>query len=88
MPGISRVNQDKAEDLILGGGQSTVYVENKLVAVIDDAIKPHPGGGPHLVAKIKTASPSVFVNGKAVARQGDKATCDHILTGSSTVFVN
>jgi uncharacterized Zn-binding protein involved in type VI secretion len=33
-------------------------------------------------------SKNVFVNGIGVVRAGDKARCNHIITGSSNVFVN
>ena len=40
MPGIARVGVDSAGGTITGGGQSSVYVNGALVAVLGDAVRP------------------------------------------------
>lgn len=85
MPGISRVGLDTAGGLILGGGQSKVYLEGYLIAVFNDNVASH-GSGSHSSAKINTGSSKFFINNKAVCRAGDSATCGHLATGSSKGF--
>jgi uncharacterized Zn-binding protein involved in type VI secretion len=85
MPGVSRDNQDLAGGLILGGGQTTVYSEGKLITVIGDRIQSH-GAGPHANATMTHGSSTVSINGKVICRAGDLASCGDAATGSSTVF--
>ena len=85
MPGIARVGQDTAGGLINGGGQSTVFVNGKLAAVIGDAVASH-GVGPHASATMAQGSSTVFAEGIGVCREGDAATCGHTATGSSNTL--
>ena len=80
MPGIARVGVDSA-----GGGQSTVYCNGALVAILGDAVAPH-GPGLHASAVMVEASGTVFAGGIAVCREGDAASCGHVATGSGNVF--
>ena len=84
MPGIARVGTDSAGGTITGGGQSTVYVNGALAAVLGDAVAPH-GVGLHAVAVMAQASGSVFPGGIPVCRAGDAASCGHTATGSGDV---
>lgn len=85
MPGIARVGVDSAGGIITGGGQSTVYANGALVAVLGDAVAPH-GDPPHAAAVMVEASSSVFAGGIPVCRAGDAASCGHTASGSGNVF--
>lgn len=85
MPGIARVGVDSAGGAITGGGQSTVYVNGALAAVLGDSVAPH-GVGEHASAVMAEASSSVFAEGIPVCRAGDAASCGHRATGSGDVF--
>lgn len=87
MPGIARVGIDTAGGTILGGGQSSVYVNGALAAVIGDAVTSH-GLPPHASATMVEGSSSVFINNIGVCRAGDAASCGDVATGSSDTFAN
>ena len=87
MPGIARVGLDTAGGTILGGGQSTVYVNNQLVAVIGDAVAGH-GIGPHAGPTMVEGSLDVFAENIGVCRAGDAASCGDVATGSSDTLAN
>lgn len=82
MPRIARVGVDSAGGVILGGGNSTVYVNGSLVAVVGDAVTPH-GDSPHSSATLTTGSSTVFVGGVQVCRQGDQASCGDVISSGS-----
>ena len=84
MPGIARVGVDSAGGVITGGGQSSVYVNGALAAVLGDAVAPH-APGLHAAAVMVEASGTVFAGGIAVCRAGDAASCGHTATGSGDV---
>lgn len=66
-----------------------VFVNDHPVVLEGDPVAPHNKGGcvPD-TSVLTTYSSKVFVNGKGVARIGDKYTDDNIITsGSSNVFV-
>ena len=87
MPGIARVGVDTAGGTIQGGGQSTVFVNGSLAAVIGDSVASH-GLFLHATATMVEGSQTVFINGIGVCREGDAASCGHTATGSATVFAN
>ena len=87
MPGIARVGVDTAGGTILGGGQSTVFVNGSLAAVIGDAVQGH-GPGPHGGPSMAEGSSDVFAENIGVCREGDAATCGDVATGSSDTFAN
>lgn len=87
MPGIARVGIDTAGGTILGGGQSTVFVNGALVAVLGDAVQGH-GPGPHGSPVMIEASNNVFAENIGVCREGDEASCGDVATGSSDTFAN
>lgn len=87
MPGIARVGIDTAGGVILGGGNSTVYINGALAAVIGDAIAYH-GDFPHNAPVMVGGSNNVFINSIGVCRAGDAASCGHTATGSSDAFAN
>lgn len=86
MTGAARTSVDSAGGLITSGSDN-VFVDGSKLARVDDTIQSH-GIGAHSSATIKTGSTGVFCNFKAVARQGDPATCgDVISSGSGDVIV-
>ena len=87
MPGIARVGVDSAGGIILGGGQSTVFVNGSLAAVIGDAVAGH-GLGIHAGPTMAEGSSDVFAENIGVCREGDAATCGDTATGSSDSFAN
>ena len=87
MAGIVRVGLDAASGAILGGGQTTVFFDGALAAVLGDRVASH-GDSPHSNATMIEASSTVFINGKGVCRAGDRASCGHSVTGSSDAFAN
>jgi len=78
-------------------GSSNVFAEGTGVVRKDDAMKAHANGDPCVSSAVNhaptvsTHSATVFVNGKEIARIGDKynseSSQDHkITTGATTVF--
>jgi uncharacterized Zn-binding protein involved in type VI secretion len=86
MPGASRVNLDKAGPGSILTGSSNVLVEGERAAFLGSTITPH-GSGAHSSARVIEGSSTVFINGKQASRQGDKTSCGHVLTGSTTVLI-
>ena len=83
MPAIARVGVDTVGGgVITGGGQSTVFCNGSLVAVVGDAVASHGSGG-HANATLVEGSSTVFAEGKAVCRVGDLASCGHAIVGGS-----
>ena len=80
---LARVGVDSAGGVITGGGQSTVYCNGSLVAVIGDAVAGH-GSSPHDAPTLSAGSSTVFINGIGVCRQGDPATCGDTISGGSS----
>lgn len=86
MPGVARKSADSAGGTIVGGS-STVFVNNKSVARIGDAVAGH-GLPPHAGPVMAGGSGNVFANNISVSRAGDPATCGHPASGSGNVFAN
>jgi len=87
MSGICRVGVDSAGGVITGVKQDgTVYANGSLVSVNADPVAPH-GSGAHGSPVMIANSKNVFVNGIAVCKKGNTATCGHPASGSSNVFV-
>lgn len=86
MPGVVRADTDTAGGTIRSSGQSSVYVENKLVIVDGDPVDPH-GTGEHAGATmVASGTSNTFINNKKVCFEGDTATCGHAATGSSKAY--
>lgn len=86
MRGCAR-NGDTCGGSIIATATKT-FVNGRKVARLGDPITAH-GPGVHASAHIASASPNVFAEGIAVARQGDVATCGHtISTFSPNTTVN
>lgn len=83
MAGISRAGTDSAGGIILTGSVN-VRVNGFPVALNGAAVAPH-GDSPHNAATMIATTGKVFVNGIAVVRAGDPATCGDTASGSSNV---
>ena len=59
-----------------------VFIGGKKVAIEDSPVTPHDKDPTH-IATMKATS-TVFVNGKRVCRDGDKATCSHSVKSSQS----
>lgn len=87
MPGKGKVGISTAGGVITGPGCPTVLVEGVPCVVVGDTVAPH-GTGLHAAATMVSGSPTVFAGGKPVCREGDAASCGHLLTlGAPTVQV-
>ena len=88
MPGASRVNQDTAGGTIVGNLAPTVFVNGKPIAVKGALVAGH-GRSPHTgPVTVVGSSKNVFANSTPACREGDAASCGHILTGSNNVIIN
>ena len=85
MPGISRVGVDVAGGTIVGDLAPTTFINGSHTVVLGAAVSSH-GDSPHDNPIMIESSSSVFANGILVCREADKATCDHVASGSSNVF--
>jgi uncharacterized Zn-binding protein involved in type VI secretion len=84
MPGISRDNDTAGGDLI--PSQTSVYANNELVIVDGDSVASH-GDAPHNAPTMIAGSANVYIGTKLVVNANDKATCNHVSTGSGDVIV-
>jgi uncharacterized Zn-binding protein involved in type VI secretion len=67
----------------------TVYANFLPVALVGNMLTPHIKGPRHAVARIITGSPTVFVEGRPVARFGSISSCGHkMITGSFNVLTS
>lgn len=75
---------------IVGGSaiatESNVYVNGKNVVCVGDSITAHGDGG-HSGAVMVEGSSKVFINGRAVCRSGDAASCGHTAISSYSQVV-
>ena len=84
MPVVSLVGVNVAGGTITGQLQSRVYVDGRQVAVVGDAVAAHPPCPDvpvHCAPTMAEGSARVFIDGKAVVRAGDGATCGHVADG-------
>jgi uncharacterized Zn-binding protein involved in type VI secretion len=79
---VAVANLDTCGGKQLGGGQSKLFYKGQLVVVVGDPVAPH-GKGKHANAKMVTGSSRLFIQGKAVCREGDKADCGCVTTGQA-----
>ena len=87
MSGICRVGVDSAGGIILGVNQNgTVFANGSLVSVDKDRVQGH-GVGEHEGTVMVANSKNVFINGIAVCKETNQATCGHPASGSINVFV-
>ena len=87
MSGICRVGVDSAGGIILGVNQNgTVFANGSLVSVDKDGVQGH-GVGEHAGPVMVANSKNVFINGIAVCKETNQATCGHPASGSINVFV-
>lgn len=82
MPGVGRVGQDAAGDVLTGPLVPKVRVNGKPIAVIGTPVSGH-GLPPHNSPKMSQGSSKVRAGGIPICRAGDKASCDHALSPGS-----
>lgn len=88
MPQVSRVGVDTAGGAINGLGGAGFKVAGKTISVVGDAVASHPPVPPHVGAPTMVTGQAAYrVNGKAVCRAGDTASCGHAATGSTAYRV-
>ena len=89
MPAIERIgDKNTGGGAVLSTPQSTVSVNNKLVAVNGAIVSGH-GDGRHRSSKTANGSNNVSINMRHVNRLGDEDTCGHTrAVGSTNVSVN
>jgi uncharacterized Zn-binding protein involved in type VI secretion len=89
MPGVQRLGDPNASGGIITGGEATVRVNGRSVAVAGSAVSPHPpcgkrGQGQHCTATTVGGSGTVRAGGKPVIRAGqDVDSCGHVRQGGS-----
>lgn len=89
MPGVQRLGDPNAGGGIIAGGEATVRVNGRSVAVAGTAVSPHqpcgrPNQGMHCAATTSGGSGTVRAGGKPVIRTGqDVDSCGHIRQGGS-----
>jgi len=88
MPKVARVGVDVAGGVVLGNGGAGYKVAGNTIAVVGDAVQSHPPVPPHSSSPTMVTGRAAYrVNGKAVCRQGDTASCGHAVTGSTNFQV-
>lgn len=88
MSGIVKSFESTAGGLILGGLNTSVFVNGLPAAVITVPVVSHgPCPSTHCSGPIMIgASDSVFIEGMPACRLGDAASCGHTATGAENVF--
>ena len=71
---------------IIGPGAPTVIAEGAPVSTMFDNVTPH-GEPPHSKSLVINGSATVFAIGRPVVRNGDPASCRHVVVSTSTVIV-
>lgn len=84
MPAIARHGDSCGGSIVATA--ATVRVDGLPVARVGDAITPH-GDPPHHAAVLESGSPTVLVEGRAVVRVGDRASCGHLVSSGSPATV-
>lgn len=80
--GTSRVGAGALQDNL----RYFTKINGQSPAVVGTLVDSH-GSAPHAAAKVAQGSPTVFIGGRPLAREGDLATCaDPITGGSADVF--
>jgi uncharacterized Zn-binding protein involved in type VI secretion len=85
MNGATRKTIDSAGGRRLTGS-ADVFVEVKALVRKTDKVAGH-GKSKHAAPVMVKGSSTVFCNGLPACRKGDLASCGHVATGSSTVFI-
>lgn len=75
---------DRHESTQVISGSRTVKADNKGIARLGDSLEPHGSHKRYII----TSSASVFVDGKPVAKDGDKINYGGILIEKSTIKVD
>lgn len=81
---IGLVGQSVAGGLIVSSPITKAVVDGKPVVGVGSVIAPH-GSGPHANAVMVTGTSKFVVDGIQVCREGDVASCGHVLTLGSAL---
>lgn len=87
MTGIARKGTDSAGGTQLAGGQNFARCEGDLIVLLGDPVAGH-GPSPHSAPVMAQASSFARINGIAICREGDAASCGHASTGSNAMRTN
>ena len=71
---------------IIGPGAPTVIADGAPVSTMFDEVTPH-GEPPHAKSVITNGSATVIAAGRPVVRNGDPASCGHVVVSASMVIV-
>ena len=71
---------------VITATQTVVTVNGRKVVCVGDPVAPH-GLGVHGGATMIQGSSTVFINGRAVCRDGDLASCGHTAVATYTSVV-
>lgn len=86
MPNICRIGDTNQAKGAIVNGASTVFANGVLLGLQGSTLSPH-GKGPHSRASVSNGSPTVFADGKPVARVTSGNSCGHSMSqGSPDVF--
>lgn len=80
MPNVAVATVDKVSTGLILDGSTSVFIENKPVAVIGSHVADHSG---HTNVTLTHGSSTVFVQGKAVARKDDLASCNDLIASGN-----
>ena len=86
---VHRVGDPNTAGGLVIGGDSTVLVNGRPIAVVGNGVTSHPSyDPPHSCAQTRANQTTVMVNGKLVSTTGAGDTCGHPRAGGSPdVFV-
>lgn len=85
MPGAARLNDaNSGGSNIVSAVASTVFINGLPAALLGSVNSCHPPGGNHSSPSIVTASSTVVVEGRGLARLGDSLSCGHSIVQAST----
>jgi uncharacterized Zn-binding protein involved in type VI secretion len=88
MPQVCRIGDTNEMKGAITSGATTVFANGILVGLLGSPISPHSNfKGPHKSATVSAGSPTVFADGKPLARVSSQNSCGHSMaSGSPDVF--
>lgn len=87
MPQLSRIGDTNQAKGAIINGASTVFANGILLGLQGSTLTSH-GKGPHRSATVTNGSPTVYADGRPVARVTSGNSCGHSMAqGSPDVFV-
>ena len=91
-PAARLLEPNDSDGIVIGDVASTVHINGLPAALLGSIYSPHapygPPHPPHAAATIVSASNTVIVEGRGLARVGDSLSCGHtVVQGSPNVRV-